>query len=466
MAQQFEIITIKKIQYYNAAALFGANKKFFKGCRNTWNIIEKKELEDDEYTYAVQKDGKWKITDGNSKKVDQVLITKAWADDNFPKVIEVIEDVPDIITLTKNEKMKDVDGKILEIEVRGERIYDKIYFKLEDISIGFNMPNLQATVIREKSSYDINNHFKIFKSIKKTGAGNVQENYFLTYKGLLKCLHVSKSESAAKFIDWACKTLFTAHLGTKNQKEKMALKMLGVPQGITKETLNLFANALPVCYFLTIGFVRDLRADLQIPLETNDDYLVCRPGNTDDLHRRIGEHQSTFGKMNKANLCLKTSAIVDPEFLFLAEKDLFDFFYQIGAKFTHPKYDEIVIVKNDKDIMKSIKKQFENIGLKYSSYTKQMIINFNNATHKNDLQQKDVEHLTKDNINKDLQIIREREHSQALLDNKNKELKMAHELFNLKTELADKKHQEEIQRLLNLLKINGTKEDNNIKKKK
>ena len=57
---------------------------------------------------------------------------------------------PDILDIEDNEKFKDVNGQSIEITIRGERKYDKCYFRVKDVSKGFKMPRLQETILDEK----------------------------------------------------------------------------------------------------------------------------------------------------------------------------------------------------------------------------------------------------------------------------------------------------------------------------
>jgi len=61
-----------------------------------------------------------------------------------------------MLKLNDGEKFTDCDGNIIEIETRGERNYKQIYFKVEDVSIGFEMPRLQKIIIDEDGSYEEN----------------------------------------------------------------------------------------------------------------------------------------------------------------------------------------------------------------------------------------------------------------------------------------------------------------------
>ena len=54
-----------------------------------------------------------------------------------------VEKAPPIIVLNDSEKFCDDCGNIVEIETRGIREHDKIYFKVKDVSEQFEIKNLQ-----------------------------------------------------------------------------------------------------------------------------------------------------------------------------------------------------------------------------------------------------------------------------------------------------------------------------------
>ena len=64
--------------------------------------------------------------------------------------------------LKDEEKFTDCDGNIIEIETRGQRNYKKIYFKVKDVSAGFEMPRLQDAILNKDRGYQENIDYKYF----------------------------------------------------------------------------------------------------------------------------------------------------------------------------------------------------------------------------------------------------------------------------------------------------------------
>ena len=61
----------------------------------------------------------------------------------------------------------DDDKNILEIEVRGKRLPKECYFRVKDVMEGFEMPNLNTTIIREDRGYEYDKDYKYFNVKKK-----------------------------------------------------------------------------------------------------------------------------------------------------------------------------------------------------------------------------------------------------------------------------------------------------------
>jgi hypothetical protein len=273
-----EIITINDKQYITGDSLFINAPIYSKGCRSSRDIISKKQIEAKNYIYARNKDNKWTITDGKSFKFDKILFIKSFVD-KIPelKSNEVNEDginkAPVIIELKNEEKFTDNDGNIIEIETRGERAVDKIYFKVKDVSDGFEMPNLQKDIISKNTSYEDNKDYKYFniqkvenlskKTIKQTV---VKKELFLTYEGILRVLFVSKCGRANNFIKWATEKLFIIQMGTNEQKLKLR-DSLGVLPEAVKEVCKKSTSPISCIYLFSLGTVASLRKTFNIITE-------------------------------------------------------------------------------------------------------------------------------------------------------------------------------------------------------
>lgn len=421
--------------------------------------------------FLQKKTGKhWVQTSGTSYKIDRVLISTKWADDNLHQDNESEEEnveeseeenveeseenseenseednvirstkktipMPGLIELKKSEKMRDNDGKIVEIEIRGTREYNNCFFLVKDVAEGFCMKNLHDTIVKKNScSYIEGTHYIYFSknptisrkttSRKTTSRKNKKikkvKKLFLTYTGLLKVLFSSRNETVGKFIGWATQTLFTAHLGTKKQKRKLTAELMGVSVDVVNEVFNKTSSKLPVLYLLTIGKVKDLRATLNIGDEYDDEDFVAKGGETDDLTRRIKEHQNTYGKMPGVNLCLKWYNYIDPLYTKMAEKELLAILKKTGHRFDHPKFDEIIIFSKKDE--KLIIRQYENISKQYIGHIKELTDKLREVDNQYKLLQKDMEIMEKDKelLKKDMELLQK---DNEILRRENKSLK-------------------------------------------
>jgi hypothetical protein len=106
------------------------------------------------------------------------------------------EEAPTILVLDNEEKFKDKDGNIIEIEVRGERKYNKCYFKVKDVSNGFGMPNLNTTLLHKENTYEKNIDYKSFtvKNLDNVLKVSSKIYLFLTFTGFQKLINVSRQK--------------------------------------------------------------------------------------------------------------------------------------------------------------------------------------------------------------------------------------------------------------------------------
>ena len=108
-----------------------------------------------------------------SYKYDKILLKKSFVETikeiNQPSIInddQQYEIVPDLIELENNEKFKDINGNIYDIETRGERNVNNIYFKVKDVMIVFELNNLITTILNTNTVYKENEHYKYFNCKK------------------------------------------------------------------------------------------------------------------------------------------------------------------------------------------------------------------------------------------------------------------------------------------------------------
>jgi hypothetical protein len=196
--------------------------------------------------------------------------------------VKVYPPAPDVLYLNDDEKFKDENGNTIDIEVRGERHFDKIWFKARDVEKMLEIDNIRATLVDAKSSYDVCAHYQTFDLIPLVRSSNkgdqtkdkAETAMFISYWGLVKMLFSRKHPIAVHFQRWAIQKLFTIQMGTADAKNELAADVLGVTPHALKAVLNTNVNAMPVVYLFSLGRVKDLRDTFDIPTEHKDDDIV------------------------------------------------------------------------------------------------------------------------------------------------------------------------------------------------
>ena len=189
--------------------------------RNIRDVITKKEIADTDYLFAHEKKGELVLSHAGVAKA-KLFFKEQWVLSHVPKLMPAIvaaipdpscnsiedgptespeitlEEAPPFLGLKPAEKFKDVNGRVIEIEVRGERAHDLIYFKVKDVSAGFEMPNLHHVLIDTRKNYAIEVDYKYF--IVNKCNKSTRKELFLTYSGLQKVIHTSRQKFGTRNI--------------------------------------------------------------------------------------------------------------------------------------------------------------------------------------------------------------------------------------------------------------------------
>ena len=445
MSQAFPIDNTGKL-YYNMKDLYDNNPTFFYGCTVKKRlIIKKKNIPESEYVYAnlLARTKEWNLSDENCKKA-QLLFTKEWVDKYYfrelptpssspvlvptptvvmvPSLIEqpeierierierieeekeeaVIENAPPILELEVEEKFRDTDGNIIEIETRGEKQMDKIFFRVKDVMKVFNMPKLNDTLTHKGSGYDKGTDYVRFNRSGNPGSNKPtdtnkkpKKSLYLTYTGLLRVLFVSKNNNAEKFTQWATMKLFTIQLGTKEAKEILGTDILNIKLENYRAVFGKYSQQFPCIYLLSLGKVGALRETFGISSEINNDLTVYKYGFTCDIKRRLGEHNKDYGKMANVNVELELFNYIDLKYTSEAESDIRDIFETYNTVLDISGRNELVTL-NAKQFDR-IKKEYIRTGREFAGATRELqdeVVNLKQEIQnlKNEMKTKELEH--------------------------------------------------------------------------
>uniref|UniRef100_A0A6C0I2N9 Bro-N domain-containing protein n=1 Tax=viral metagenome TaxID=1070528 RepID=A0A6C0I2N9_9ZZZZ len=477
--QQTQPIKVDGRYFYNSKDLQVFKPEFYYGCTaKPRNIIIKKGIPNWEYIYATYEKSlkKWNPSTATCKKA-QLLISKQWVDENYFKsssssstiekkktiviikkstlqqiqtqtqpttppplqrdseasatyeeseeevleeegVKQEVENAPPVLHLDDGEKFHDADGTVIEIETRGERHEDKIYFKVKDVSVGFGMPNLNDTLIDKDRGYTRGTDYKImFNRLSSVNdrCCTIKKCLFLTYEGLLRVLFVSRNKNATLFRRWATNKLFTIQMGTREQKVKLGAEILNTSPRTLKAVLDKHAANFPSIYLMSLGKVRDLRETFGIPADKPDDLTVYKFGFTEDLSRRVIELEKQYSKLQGVTMTLGTFYFVDPKYTSEAENKVRELCgaFEVRINKTVQGFNELVVLDDKqftivKDLYSKYGEHFagatlalqkEIAILKDALKERDMIIRF-----KDELHEKEVQFYKKDGELKDTVI--------------------------------------------------------------
>lgn len=364
-----ETIYLNNKEYYNTKELLKNDPTYFYGCRNkVRNIIKKKKIKEEATHYGYKKGGVW-IDSKKSYSKALLLLTCDWARNNIPSMMRnnKIEKAPEILELHDSEKLTDVDGNIMNIETRGEKHINKCYFLVKDVSRCFKMKNLNSTIKHKDKGYTKDIHYKKFTVTGGTNGQRCVSRLYLTYKGLVRFLYVSRNKNAEQFQDWANKILFTVQMGKIEDKKILSSKLLGVHADAVREVFKVSAKTMPCIYLFILGSAKNLRDEMKINDKYEDNYLVCKYGYTKDLSRRTGEHMREYGKIN-----LKYYSYIDPQYVSDAENDVRSFFNDaLEVKFDYKDYEELVILKPSQ--LKPVQGLYNQISSSYAGHSTELI---------------------------------------------------------------------------------------------
>ena len=164
-----QIIELSGKMFYNTEFVKQSCPAFFYGCAKTLRkIIDKKKLTNEEYTFATYapKTNKWSVSNDNVKSA-KILLEKTWVETNIPgfgnnNVKLDLEMAPPLLELKDEEKFKDENGNIVEIETRGIKTVDGIYFYGKDVEKMLELECITDILHDPTSKYEVNIHYKNF----------------------------------------------------------------------------------------------------------------------------------------------------------------------------------------------------------------------------------------------------------------------------------------------------------------
>ena len=419
-------IKIKKVEYVECAHILEKAPIYSKGSRNTRTLVKKKLIPDNMYMFAKQdEEDNWIKTTGDSIKFDKILLKKEYLK-NIPELQERDDDVvivdengipeaPEIIDLADDEKFKDGENNIVEIETRGKRDWNGIYFRVKDVEVGFGLKYLHKTVINKDSCYEEDIDYKSFickGRTKNSEKVKATKELFVTYIGMLRVLFTSKSGKTNGFIKWAAETLFTVQMGSSDQKNILASNVLGISTDSLKTALSASTNLVSCIYRFALGTCKNLRKTMNLPMSIPDDHIIIKYGFTDNLLRRTNQHCKTYNGIKGVKLELMNYVLIDPRYISKAEVDIKEYYTTIETKIQYKSFDELVAINPKHE--KEINKQYKYIATQYSGCVKELMDIIDDLRRDNEKEKLKIENMEK--IHKLELEKRDEQHKNALIE--------------------------------------------------
>jgi hypothetical protein len=212
---------------------------------------------------------------------------------------------------------------------------------------------------------------------QQQGAQHGQCELYLTYRGLLRCLFTSRKPVARTFVSWADEVLFAAHLGTEEQREKLAAALVGVDVDIVRQfARHVLSFKMAGVYLLLLGTVGNLRTALRLSDDLPEDMLVLKWGRTQDADDRLEKHSKEYGSLKGAKLQLIYFTPIDPRYQSKAEVDAKKAVIEMGihledVKIRGRKKTELVAMTAE-TLRTAAKPLFQCIAARYAGCLKEM----------------------------------------------------------------------------------------------
>ena len=440
------------------------NVDYFTGCKSMKKCIQRQNIPDDKIVYMKNNkeyDVGYKLAsvyveedyvknhilnkeEQNKKKEDELNKRKEKRIEENKKRKEFnennVEDAPDVIHLNDDEMFKDEEGVVMDIETRGEKTQDGIFFKASDIGKAFDYERIIEVITNVRSDYVYEINYKYFKisnaSILYGGVHQNKKELFLTYDGVLKVLFCSQGDRGVRFRKWATRILFTMQMGSQEEKDKLAADALDVDVSTVKQLFRKSCRAIPCVYLFEVGTVGNMRQHFNLENFNDDNDKVYKYGRTEDMARRAGEHQKTYGKLKDNSFSLSVFSYIDEMYACKAETKLKHFFNNMNVNVEDTKHHELIVMNKSK--LQTMKELYNNIYNQFSGNNKDLIKQMQEMQLNHQQSLKDKEHENELQRMKYEQSLKDKEHTIEVMTMKHKTELQEVELQYMRQLLANK----------------------------
>lgn len=342
----FRYFVHKKITYYlfnDIIKCFDKKKYSFSKVRD-W--LQEKQIPSNKCIYVNNN----KLCNKNNKAASVYLEEKYV----YEKLLKQRNVAPPIVKMD-DAVFRDKDGKNMNIEVRGNKTYEGLFFKGCDIERSFGcLLNME-----DNDDYVVDKHFKLF-SIKN------KDVLFLTCLGVMKILFSVNTVKTDYFQELATRILLMVHMCKKKTDDSSC--------GNISTDIQLFKKSsrpIPCIYLFEVGTVGNMRQHFNLDMYNCDNDKVYKFGMSCDIVRRTGEHSKTYGRLNNNSFSLVMYSYIDLAFMCKAETKLKHSFQSMNVCLKDPKHNELVVISNDK--FQFVKEIFDDVITCCSGNNKDLI---------------------------------------------------------------------------------------------
>ena len=354
--------------YYSTSDIRKNYKQLYISSKHDRDIIKKYNIPKSNYVYLTlsKKSKTYKMSTEKYNKA-RLFVLKEYIDKLVESIKKIIEKVTkDKIILHDHEKFT-INGNIHEVDIRGKRDINNIYFRAKDIGKMLNVESI-SKIFRDNGIYKKDTDYKSLQIVKNN---KLSSRRFFTYSGLIKYIFNTQSKNANDIKEQMTKILYVHQFGSKEEKKGMGLKLLGVSVDDLQKVLKA-TSSVSCIYLITLGTVSDLRESMQINQSVPDSNIVCKFGLTNDLSRRIRENQKIYNLIPGASTRLKYYKYIDNDYLSKAEVFIKNHFKNINAFITYENYKELVTV-SAKTLKGDLLCQYNNMSTVYSCKNKELM---------------------------------------------------------------------------------------------
>ncbi len=344
------VVNLNGGDYIIADDLRTTSPELFTGCRSSRNLLKRKRPNGEDfvpagkYLFASLRKGCWVESTAEGSTRAKLFLERTWVtalstaqpDEQVTVAASSLDTVyelaPPILHLTDAEKFKDNAGNVKEIETRGERQENRIFFLIKDVSFKLfaDSDYVRKLITGSQTSFErgFDKDYVTMRSaannpVSGRAGPNIRPTMFLTYKGLVRVLNVSQSPTARSFRSWAAKILQTVQMGDEEDRLELASRVIGIDVKTVQSVLNKCPAATSTVYLVSLGDVGTLRQALDITnANVSDDDIVAKFGRSADFSERLRNHKKDYGAIQGVQLGVMKYLMVDPAQLAECETEI------------------------------------------------------------------------------------------------------------------------------------------------